>query len=93
MTSQYNHHPGCATCVALVSALDRLVRTNGYAPSVAELAAEAELSSTSVVMYHVVNMEERGYIRRPEAVLGRRVARAMAVTPAGRAFVRRFRAA
>lgn len=49
---------------ALLDALRRLHRTQGYAPSIRELGEAVGLASTSSVYHHVRILEQRGLIER-----------------------------
>ena len=44
------------------------VEENGYPPSIREIGAAADISSTSVVSYNLQRLEERGYISRDREV-------------------------
>lgn len=49
---------------ALLDALARLHRTQGYAPSIRELGDAVGLASTSSVHRHVRILEQRGFIEQ-----------------------------
>ncbi|MYE45676.1 MAG: helix-turn-helix domain-containing protein [Chloroflexi bacterium] len=66
---------------AVVDVIARHVAEHGYAPSMQEMGDETGFSSTSVVASSLDACEEAGLIVR-----GRRMARAVALTEAGRAF-------
>jgi DNA-binding MarR family transcriptional regulator len=51
---------------ALLDALHRLHRTQGYAPSIRELGDAVGLTSTSSVHRHVRILEQRGLVERRE---------------------------
>lgn len=44
--------------------LQSYIRTNGYAPSFEEVAAEFDFNSLATVHEHLTNLERKGYIRR-----------------------------
>jgi repressor LexA len=44
------------------------VEENGYPPSIREIGAAADISSTSVVSYNLQRLEEKGYISRDREV-------------------------
>jgi repressor LexA len=48
--------------------LGEYITENGYPPSIREIGAAAEISSTSVVSYNLHRLEERGYISRDREV-------------------------
>ena len=48
--------------------LGEYIDENGYPPSIREIGAAAEISSTSVVSYNLRRLEERGYISRDKEV-------------------------
>ena len=62
--------------------LDEYVTENGYPPSIREIGAAAGISSTSVVVYNLERLEERGYISRD-----REVSRGLKLTSTARAQV------
>ncbi|MYE33033.1 MAG: hypothetical protein F4X80_10360 [Chloroflexi bacterium] len=66
---------------AVIGAIARHTAAQGYAPSMQEIMDETGFSSTSVVMYWLRRCEEAGLLVR-----GRRMARAVALTEAGRTF-------
>ena len=47
---------------AILLAISLFWRQNGYAPVVRELCAMCDISSTSVVTYHLERLRERGLI-------------------------------
>ena len=47
---------------AILLAISLFWRKNGYAPSIRELQALCDISSTSVVTYHLERLRERGLI-------------------------------
>ena len=79
--SPVNAMPPEARMRAVIGAIARHMGEQGYAPSMQEIMDETGFSSTSVVMYWLGRCEEAGLIVR-----GRRLARAVALTEAGRAF-------
>ncbi|MDE2669010.1 MAG: hypothetical protein OXI51_05075 [Chloroflexota bacterium] len=79
--SPVNAMPPEARMRAVIGAIARHMGEQGYAPSMQEIVDETGFSSTSVVMYWLGKCEEAGLIVR-----GRRMARAVALTEAGRAF-------
>ncbi|MEA3340760.1 MAG: transcriptional repressor LexA, partial [Chloroflexota bacterium] len=48
--------------------LAEYVEENGYPPSMREIGAAADISSTSVVSYNLERLQERGYISREREV-------------------------
>ena len=40
------------------------IRANGYAPSLAEIGQQFELTSLATVHKHLVNLQEKGFIKR-----------------------------
>lgn len=48
--------------------LGEYVEENGYPPTIREIGAAADISSTSVVSYNLERLEERGYISRERDV-------------------------
>ena len=48
--------------------LGEYIEENGYPPSIREIGAAADISSTSVVSYNLRRLEERGYISRDKEV-------------------------
>jgi repressor LexA len=62
--------------------LGEYVAENGYPPSIREMGAAAGISSTSVVVYNLKRLEERGYISRD-----REVSRGLKLTSRARAQV------
>ena len=48
--------------------LNEYIEENGYPPSIREIGAAADISSTSVVAYNLRRLEERGYISRDRDV-------------------------
>lgn len=48
--------------------LGEYIEENGYPPSIREIGAAADISSTSVVSYNLRRLEERGYISRDREV-------------------------
>jgi repressor LexA len=56
------------------------IEENGYPPSIREIGAAAGISSTSVVTYNLLRLEEKGYISRD-----RDVSRGLKLTSAARA--------
>jgi repressor LexA len=48
--------------------LNEYIEDNGYPPSIREIGAAADISSTSVVSYNLRRLEERGYISRDKEV-------------------------
>jgi len=48
--------------------LAEYVEENGYPPSIREIGAAADISSTSVVSYNLERLQERGYISREREV-------------------------
>ncbi len=57
-----NRHDLTTRQRALLDALHRLHRTQGYAPSIRELGAAVGLASTSSVHRHVRILEQRGLV-------------------------------
>jgi len=47
---------------------DEYIEENGYPPSIREIGAAAGISSTSVVTYNLLRLEEKGYISRDRDV-------------------------
>jgi len=41
---------------------------NGYPPTIREICAQADISSTSVVNYYLEQLEEMGYIERDRRI-------------------------
>lgn len=60
--------------------LGEYIEENGYPPSIREIGAAADISSTSVVSYNLQRLEERGLISRD-----REVSRGLKVTTTARA--------
>ena len=52
----------------ILSVLENFQLQNGYPPSIREICAQAEISSTSVVNYYLNQLEEMGYIERDRRV-------------------------
>jgi repressor LexA len=48
--------------------LNEYIEDNGYPPSIREIGAAADISSTSVVSYNLRRLEEKGYISRDKEV-------------------------
>jgi len=48
--------------------LGEYIEENGYPPSIREIGAAADISSTSVVSYNLHRLEEKGYISRDREV-------------------------
>jgi repressor LexA len=62
--------------------LGEYIVENGYPPSIREIGAATETSSTSVVTYNLKRLEEKGYISRD-----REVSRGLKLTSAAEAYV------
>jgi repressor LexA len=60
--------------------LNEYIEENSYPPSIREIGAAADISSTSVVSYNLRRMEEKGYISRD-----REVSRGLKLTSAAHA--------
>jgi len=52
----------------ILEVLERFTDQNGYPPSIREICAEADISSTSVANYYLEQLEEMGYIDRDRGV-------------------------
>jgi repressor LexA len=52
----------------ILEVLEDFQDQNGYPPSIREICAEADISSTSVVNYYLEQLEEMGYIERDRRV-------------------------
>ena len=52
----------------ILRVLERFSDQNGYPPSIREIGAETDISSTSVVNYYLEQLEEDGYIERDRNV-------------------------
>jgi repressor LexA len=63
--------------------LSEYIEETGYPPSIREIGAAADISSTSVVSYNLKRLEERGYISRD-----REVSRGLKLTTAGQVQMR-----
>jgi len=48
----------------IITFINRFLRKNGFPPSVRDIQAGCEISSTSVVDYNLRILEQRGYLRR-----------------------------
>ena len=48
----------------IINYITEYLRDRGYPPSIRDIAAGCEISSTSVVVYNLNKLEEAGYIRR-----------------------------
>jgi repressor LexA len=66
----------------IVEFLGEYIEENGYPPSIREIGAAADISSTSVVSYNLHRLEEKGYISRD-----REVSRGLKLTSMSRAQV------
>ena len=52
----------------ILEVLETFQEENGYPPSIREICAEADISSTSVVNYYLEQLEEMGYIERDRRI-------------------------
>ena len=52
----------------VLAAIDKLASENGYPPSIREICAETNITSTSVVSYYLKHLEDLGYIKRDRQV-------------------------
>ena len=52
----------------ILEVLDQYTEQNGYPPSIREICAQANISSTSVANYYLDRLEELGYIERDRQV-------------------------
>jgi repressor LexA len=52
----------------ILNVLERFTNQNGYPPSIREIGAKADISSTSVVNYYLEQLEKMGYIERDRNV-------------------------
>ncbi|UCD42862.1 MAG: transcriptional repressor LexA [Chloroflexota bacterium] len=52
----------------ILEVLETFQDENGYPPSIREICAEADISSTSVVNYYLEQLEEMGYIERDRRI-------------------------
>ena len=60
----------------ILNFLQHFLAENGYPPTIREIARGCSISSTSVVEYHLKQLQEKGYIRRdPEVSRGIKASR------------------
>jgi SOS-response transcriptional repressor LexA len=72
----------------VLQAIDTSIRERGFPPTFREIAAALDISSTNAVHDHLVAMDRKGYIRANALNDdGRARARAITITPAGRALL------
>lgn len=64
MTPAHSVNPLSSTSMRVVGFIARFADEHGYAPSVREIAEACDMSSLSVVAYHLNLLEERGIITR-----------------------------
>ena len=48
----------------VLTALKKLMAKNGYPPTVREIGAEANLKSPATIHFHLMKLEEKGYIKK-----------------------------
>lgn len=69
----------------VLRAIADFVQTHGYPPTVREIGKACGIPTTSVVAYHLNYLEARGWLERDRDARGAVLARALRITPAGRA--------
>lgn len=62
------HADPCARCEAILACIAGGTERNGYAPAIAEIMAATGITSSSMVVYHVDALVERGHLRKAPGI-------------------------